>query len=153
MELFVKEGIAIRLRRGQISFSTDASVNATQMIEPSYITGWTAFSLYRMTDQESPYLHLATTQKSLTIDDLNLKYHKIPPDLFFGFEKVMTEDGSFFNMATKEKALIDAIYLGLGSDRTLYSLKRRGIDNAKLKNMVLAYEGRRKKHIMEVLML
>ena len=151
MKKFVDGKYATRLRRGQITFSSNSFVNATQMIEPSYVTGWTAFLYHEMTDQVSRMTDCATTVNSMSFDDLGFEYHKIQPNLFYGFVEMPFPGGSYFYMATKEKAIIDAAYLRLASASTLRSFKRGHVRASDLRRALERYDGKGKQRIVEVL--
>ncbi len=76
---------------------------------PSYVSLVSALSYYEATTQVlRNYVESISRRRSgiVNVEDSTFRYYKMNPDLFFGFEK----HDDFF-MATREKALADAIYL------------------------------------------
>jgi len=150
MYLLVKEGYVKRLRRGVITFSTDDFINATQMIEPSYISAWSALFYHKIVLQAPAKVFCITTKNSYNFDDLGFHYYKITPELFYGYEKTIREN-SYYNIATKEKAVLDMIYLNLLSPGTLREV-RRHLNKNRIKEYLAGYEGKYAKKLNKVLL-
>ncbi|MCW6170827.1 MAG: hypothetical protein LVQ96_06610 [Thermoplasmatales archaeon] len=105
-----KSGLAKHLVRGKISFIDNDFVNASQLIEPSYISLSSALLFYNASQQVPRRVQSVTPVNSMTFEDLGLEYHKIPPGLMFGYERHLV-GGSYCFVATVEKALLDGYYL------------------------------------------
>ena len=105
-----KKGFAQRLLRGKISFIDNDFVIASQLIEPSYISLYSALLFHNILQQVPHRIQSVTPINSITFNDLGLEYHKIPPALLFGYERHSIGGGYCF-VATVEKALLDGYYL------------------------------------------
>ena len=115
-----KAGLAKRLIRGKISFVDNDFVIASQLVEPSYISLSSALLFHNVSQQVPQRIESVTPINSITLDNLGLEYHKIPPRLMFGYER-HTLGGSYCFVATVEKALLDGYYLNYFSLNDLYS--------------------------------
>ncbi len=145
----VKKGLAKKLIRGRLSFSDDEFVISTQLIEPSYVSGISALNLHDLMQQIPKNIQCVSTKNTRKFDELGIYYHKIPPKLFFGFEKVKKENSYFF-LADKEKAIIDSIYLNIISKKTAKELLEQA-DKEKFKSYVEKFKGRGRKKLEEIL--
>ncbi len=105
-----KQELAKRLTRGKISFIDNDFVIASQLVEPSYISLSSALLFHDAIQQIPRNVQSVTPTNSITYHDLALEYHKIPPELMFGFER-HDLGGSYCFVATIEKALLDGFYL------------------------------------------
>ena len=79
-----------------------------------------------------------------------IEYHRIPPSLFYGYEKVESH-GSYYNVALPEKAIIDLAYLHLLGDEL--DDARDMIDVEVMKDLADKFTGRGSKSLKEVLHL
>ncbi len=129
----VARGWAWRPMRGRVAITRDDFALATQLVEPSYVTAHSALHLRGMLDQVPREVECATPRLSLRLDRLGIRYRKIHPTLFFGYERV--ERGlSYAFVASPEKALLDMVYFG-------YSPTEWGFaDPRELRRMAEAYE-------------
>ncbi len=105
---------------------------ANYLYQPSYISLESALSFYGIITGFSYKLFSITTKKSRSfdIDNKELQYCQINPNLFWGYEK--KED---FLIADKEKALLDFLYFylkGLRSGLEWKELDLTEIDKQKL---------------------
>ena len=106
----INKGLAIKIRKGVISFTDDQYIIATQLIEPSYISLHTALLYHQKIQQVPKYIQCITTINSIKLENLGIIYHKVKPSIFFGFKRKRKGD-SYIHIATPEKALFDALYL------------------------------------------
>lgn len=113
----VKNGNASYLRRGVITFSTDNFVNASQLVEPAYISCGSALFHHGLVQQVQYMTTAVTTARSVSLEDIGIRYRRIPPDLFYGYD-IVRIGNTYYNMATKEKAIIDMVYLQLMTPAT-----------------------------------
>jgi predicted transcriptional regulator of viral defense system len=107
----VTNGLAKR-KHGRVIFSSDDNVIGTQFIEPSYISLSSALYFHKIINQVPTTTTCITTINSRYYKDMQLKYHKINPKLFFGFKKYKV-DLSYAYIADPEKAILDGIYYGI----------------------------------------
>ena len=143
-----KNGFAKRLVRGKISFIENDFIIASQLIEPSYISLSSALLFHNITQQVPHRIQSVTPINSITMDDLGLEYHKIPPGLMFGYERHAI-NGSYCFVATVEKALLDGFYLNYFSSDDLRSY----MGNKKMrefKSFLQIFSGKGKLKLLEV---
>lgn len=108
----VKKGLARRVVEGVISFTDDPFVISTQLVEPSYVSFTSALYLRGQIRQAPAFVECVTTRNSLKFPELGIEYHRIIPQLYFGYER-MERYGSYVYVATSEKAALDMVYHGL----------------------------------------
>ncbi len=141
----VEKGLAVRLLKGKISFEKDEFIIATQLVEPSYVSLGSALLFHGLTSQVQKDIECITTKNSLRFRKLGIIYHKIPPQLFFGFKK-HAKGKSYTIVAEPEKAVLDGLYLNLFSEKDLTELSQK-LDLQKLKEFLKKFNGRGKKKL------
>lgn len=100
-----------RIKRNNYVITENITENifriSTELIEPSYISFWTALSYYGYTEQQIKTIQLVTTKqtKALKLSAFKIKPTTFKTKRFFGYKK--TED---FVIATPEKTFIDSLY-------------------------------------------
>jgi len=85
---------------------------ATRLVEPSYVSFWSAIHLYGWTEQAPRVVFVATTRRSGSrrVDSYDVRLVRIASRRFFGY--ATARQGSFeFPAAEPEKALVDSLYL------------------------------------------
>lgn len=105
----IKNNFAKKLIKGTISFTDNDYLIASQLYEPSYISLDSALQFHNILSQVPNNITCVTTINSKYFKNLNIYYHKINPNLFFGFKKY-TMDNSYTFIADPEKALLDGLY-------------------------------------------
>lgn len=113
-----KNGLAIPLVRGKISFAANDLVIASQLIEPSYISLHSALLFHNVLQQVPHSVQSVTPVNSIVLVGLGLVYHKIPSALMFGYERHKI-GRSYCFVATVEKALLDGYYLNYFSKKDI----------------------------------
>ncbi len=108
----VRAGLAKKLIRGKISFTDDEYIIATQLVEPSYVSLLTALNYYGLLQQIPKNIQCINAKNARTFINLGIEYHKIVKKLFFGY-RTQRKSESYFFIAEKEKAVLDALYFGL----------------------------------------
>jgi predicted transcriptional regulator of viral defense system len=114
---YVRNGFFTRIKRNFYvlseawdKFDTDDFLKVSNFLQtPSYISFLTALSIYNLTTQvQQNFIESACLKRSvkINISGAAFNYYKIKKELYFGFIK---KDGIF--IATKEKALLDSLYL------------------------------------------
>jgi len=145
-----KAGLAKKVLRGKISFSDDDFIIATQLYEPSYISFSSALSFYGLISQVPAKVECATTRNSRVYPALGVRYHRLPPSLFFGFTP-RKKGESYVLMADKEKAVLDMAYFNMlpvsfyqeivekldGKKLALYAKRFKGRGEKKLRRLFL----------------
>jgi predicted transcriptional regulator of viral defense system len=95
-----------------ISFTDDPFIVATQLIEPSYISFNSALYLKGIIQQPPlSVVECVTTKNSFKLGKPRIEYHKIVPELYFGYERI-ERYGSYVWVAAPGKALLDKVYFG-----------------------------------------
>lgn len=80
---------------------------ATEVVQPSYISFWTALSYYGYTEQQIKMIQMVTTKqtKSFSLSSFTIEPTTFHIKRFFGYKKI-----NDFVIATPEKAFIDSLY-------------------------------------------
>jgi len=95
-------------KRGE--FSEQGTVIATQLVEPYYLSYWTALNLYGWTEQPARTIFIATTKQkaSLKVQGMTFKFVKLRPKRFFGYRERW--DGAHkVIVADMEKTIVDCL--------------------------------------------
>lgn len=110
LQNLIKKGFVKQLKREKYALTKFLKSNsfqiATEAINPSYISFWSALSYYGFTTQQVANIILCTTkqQKIIDLGFCRTILVKVSPGKFFGYTKI---EG--FNIASKEKCLIDSL--------------------------------------------
>jgi predicted transcriptional regulator of viral defense system len=114
---FIKKGLITSIKKGLYCFDSgkmDTFILANILYKPSYISLETALNYYGII----PDIPLAITSISVTNTKEyqtafgNFIYAKIQQSLYFGFTKIKsTKDDNYYQVAQKEKALLDYFYI------------------------------------------
>ena len=116
---WVQQGRAKKLRNGLylsdpsfIRSEIDMFAVANHLHAPSYVSLHSALSYYSLIPEYVFEVTSITTRKTkaFQVDDVRYRYRTIKPSLFFGYEKVQWR-GRTYNIATREKAILDLAYL------------------------------------------
>lgn len=142
----VRKGLAKKVMQGRLSFTDDEYIIASQLIEPSYISLFSALLFHQLIKQVPQHVHCVTTTNSRNYENLGIIYHKIPRALFYGYKKYK-KDFSYIMVADPEKAVIDAIYLNLISKDTTDEIKSN-LDKKVIESYIKRFSGKGKKRIM-----
>jgi predicted transcriptional regulator of viral defense system len=150
---YVKNGLFIRLKkdfyvmkeRWQRNFTSEYFQIANILQVPSYISLMTALSFYEVTTQVQREFFESVCIKrkaKYEVDGVLFNFYKLKRELYFDFIK----QGDFF-IATKEKALLDAIYLySFGKySFDVSSINMTKIDLKKIKKLQRKYPKRTKR--------
>lgn len=114
---FVQKGLIKKIKRKLYCFD-EKEINefelADRLYQPSYISLETALNFYGIIPDVFQTITSVTltTTKRIKNEFGAFSYTKIKPQLFFGFTKAKVPNTSiFFNLAKREKALLDYFYL------------------------------------------
>ncbi|MDZ4724389.1 MAG: hypothetical protein SGI97_10890 [candidate division Zixibacteria bacterium] len=91
-------------------FTEESLIIAAQLIDPYYVTYWTALNFYGWTEQPSRTVFIATTKvkRTVTVEGTGFKFVKLRQDKFFGFTEQWLGDQKVA-IASKEKTIIDCL--------------------------------------------
>ena len=149
MNRLVKNGLATKLNKGKISFIKDDFIIASQLISPSYISLNSALLFHNITYQVPEYIECVDTINSFNYYNLGIIYHKIRPELFFGYRRY-NKNGSFIFVANPDKAVFDGLYFKIFSKFDIMDFKNE-IDFSGLLSILKNIKIKGIKKIMEML--
>lgn len=145
--LRIKKGLYLIIENLTSRSISDMSLPliAQAINKESYISLHSALNYYQMFDQYAKTIAVVNYKISKKYKFENHEFHfvKIAKKYFFGFTQIR-QDGKLLNIATKEKALIDYLYL----DKSFYSAslafekiksRKDEIDFTKLQDYALKY--------------
>lgn len=91
-------------------FTEENLIIASQLIQPYYVSYWTALHFYGWTEQPSRTVFIATTKakRTVTVQGTSFKFVKLHPDKFFGFSEQWLGDQKVA-IAAKEKSIVDCL--------------------------------------------
>lgn len=149
MSRLVEKGLATRLARGKITFFDNDLAIASQLVEPSYVSLDSALLFHGISQQITKHIQCVTTVNTKTFSKLGIQYHKIPPDLYFGYEKHAVGPTYTF-VAKPGKALLDGLYLNYYEEPDLDSPKEL-VEISKIEQLLNRYSGHGSKKIKKVI--
>lgn len=153
IQFLYKSGWFLRIKRGLyliIENITSRAINDTSLLliaqalkKDSYISLHSALNYYQMFDQHSNSVVAVNygISKKYQLENSTINFVKVAKKHYFGFSQARL-NGKVLQIATKEKALIDYLYL----DKSFYSASlvfekirghKREIDFKKLQNYAL----------------
>ncbi len=91
-------------------FTEESMIIAAQLIDPYYVSYWTALHFYGWTEQPSRTVFIATTKlkRPVKLAGTQFKFVKLRPERFFGFKEQWIGDQKV-SIASKEKTIIDCL--------------------------------------------
>ena len=114
---FVKKDLLVKIKKGLYCFDQKKLHEfdlASLLYQPSYISLESALNYYGLIPDVPQSVTSVTIVTTKTIRNQfgRFSYAKIKPSLYFGFKQIKSANSSlFFNLAQKEKALLDYFYL------------------------------------------
>ena len=114
---FSQKGLIHNFKREWYCFDqklVDSLEVGSMLYKPSYISIETALNYFGIIPDIPQAVTLVTTTTTKKFKNVfgNFYYTKIKPSLFFGFTKVKSSvSEGYFNLAGKEKAILDFFYL------------------------------------------
>ncbi|MBS3136310.1 hypothetical protein J4401_05095 [Candidatus Woesearchaeota archaeon] len=107
-----KKGLIRRIEKGKYTVHEDEIIFASYIAKPSYLSLWTAFRHYNMTQQQpfSLFVMVPVARKAIKISNTEILFSKTVH--MFGYKKEKYSDFNIF-MAEREKAIIDAMLFRL----------------------------------------
>lgn len=119
-----KKGLVVRLRKGLYLLSKEERTTfaskeliAENLYQPSYISLEAALSYYKLIPEKVVPITSVTTRKTKTFQNEEglFIYRHLKKNAYFGFRLERDEYGFPYFLAEPEKALLDYLYLNLGS--------------------------------------
>lgn len=91
-------------------FTEESLIIAAQLIDPYYVSYWTALNFYGWTEQPSRTVFIATTKlkRPVRVEGMLFKFVKLRFERFFGFKELWLGDQKVA-IADKEKTIIDCL--------------------------------------------
>lgn len=134
----VQRGGLRKITRNKYTAQDNVHLIATNLFSPSYLSLWGASSYLGYTEQLPSVVHVITScrRKEILFEGYTLRFVAAPKQFFFGFTKIVTEQGSLF-IAEDEKLVIDAVHLQQemgNADEIIKIVQKARID---VKKMVL----------------
>lgn len=116
---WTKKGLLIRLRQGYFSFPEYidkpdyAFYFANRIYRPSYISLHTALTFYGIIPEAVVQITSVSSLKTAFFANAfaEYSYKAIKPELMFGYDMKPLANGRMMQIANREKALIDLLYL------------------------------------------
>ncbi len=155
---YVKKGLFIRLKkdfyvmkeRWQRNSHSEFFQIANILQVPSYISLMTALSFYELTTQvQRGFLESVCIKRTarFEVEDVLFNFYKLKREIYWDFKK----QGDFF-IATKEKALLDAIYLhSFGKyNFDVSSIDMAKVDLKRLRKLLTNYPERTKRTLERI---
>jgi len=139
------KGLATKILRGRIAFTDDDFVIASQLLEPAYVSLYSALLFHGMVQQVPKRVECVTPKNSRKYALLGITYHKIPASLFYGYEKHRRGESYVF-VADAEKALVDGVYLNAFPKKLVSELLEK-VDGKKLEAYVKRFKGSGRKKL------
>ncbi len=103
-----------RIERGLYFIKSTAPVNiyeiASQVVYPSYISLFSAFQYYSLTDQIVDKYSVISMKRhrEINLGDNRIEFRTVERERFFGFQKIQN-----MYIASVEKAILDFLYLNI----------------------------------------
>ncbi len=91
-------------------FTEEGIIIASYLVEPYYVSYWTALDFYGWTEQPSRTVFIASTKlkRPVELQGTTFKFVKLRPERFFGFDEQWVGNQKV-KVADKEKAIVDCL--------------------------------------------
>ena len=107
-----KKRLIKRIEKGKYTIYEDPLIFSSYLTTPSYLSLWTAFRYYNLTQQQPRDIFVISPVSKKTIRLKDTKIFFLKTKHTFGYKKERYEDFDIF-MAEKEKAIIDSLLFKL----------------------------------------
>lgn len=126
-----KQKLIKRIEKGKYTVYDDPLIFSSHIIMPSYLSLWTAFKFYNMTQQQPFGIFVASpiNKKVLKFENTDILFFKTKH--LFGYKKERYADFDIF-IAEKEKAIIDALLFKIPIHNIVYALENEDLNFEKL---------------------
>ena len=134
-----KNKLIFEIEKNKYTTNKDPVVIASNIIWPSYISCWSAFRYYNITEQLPQIISVMTTRKrkkkEVSLYNTKIVFTKIKPKYFFGYRRERYQNFNIF-IANKEKALIDSALLKKVSFSEICSIMKINIKSINIDLLV-----------------
>jgi len=166
---WIKKGYVLRLKRGLYTLRAEDRLEkyskyffANHICSPSYVSLEAALEYYGFIPEAVRAVTSITTKKTCDFENSygRFIYKHVKKELFTGFVKEKDSYGNDFLMASREKALLDLLYLKTGEHRRItrdlleegYRLQWLGsVDLRKLEELAKLYNTKKMTEAAKVL--
>ena len=136
-----KDKLIYEIEKNKYTLNKDPLIIASNIIWPSYISGWSALRYYNLTEQLPQAVNVITTRarkkRKINFNNTKIIFTKIRPKYFFGYKRERYDNFDIF-IADKEKALIDSALLRKVSFQEISSIIKENIKNIDI-NLLVNY--------------
>lgn len=158
---WLKLGYLTKLRGGLYGFSDTLPSLPTQVIasnlySPSYLSLSFALSHFGIIPEAVHTFTSITakTTRTYKMEQGTFTYQHLPPHLFFGYTQIKVGNMSY-NLAEKEKALLDYFYLtpSIKNSKDLYELRlnTNSLQSTKLHDYLSQFDSRRLDYLVRIM--
>ena len=116
LHTLAKSGKIRSIEKGKYTCLDDAVAVAAYITRPSYLSLWTAMSIRNLTDQVPFAIEVVTSRRRfrnrIEFSGTPIIFHTASPKLMFGYENIIWKGNIRVPVASREKIIIDAIYIG-----------------------------------------
>ena len=116
LHTLAKSGKIRRIEKGKYTCLDDAVAVAAYITRPSYLSLWTAMSIRSLTDQVPFAVEVVTSRRRfrnrIEFSGTPIIFHTVSPKLMFGYENIIWKGNIRVPVASREKIIIDTIYIG-----------------------------------------
>jgi predicted transcriptional regulator of viral defense system len=127
-----------RIERGKYTTFDDPIIIASHLIEPCYVSMWTALSIHKLTTQIPFSIEIITTRKrfkrKIMFNNTPIIYYKVQPRMMYGYENIIWKEHTRIPLAKPEKIIIDALYF-----KTISTDELNDIINVVNKTLLISY--------------
>lgn len=136
-----KDKLIFEIEKNKYTTKKDAILISSNILWPSYISGWSALRYYNLTEQLPQIILIITTRKrkkkEIKFNNTKIIFTKVKPKYFFGYKKEIYSEFNIF-IAEKEKALIDSALLKKVSFSEICGIIKNNIENIDI-NLLMSY--------------
>ena len=107
-----KRGLIQKIERDKYTVFKEPFLIASRIVWPSYISCWSALKYRNLTEQVPHEITVVTAvnKKAVTFANTKIRFVKLSPKAFFGYEKVRYDGFEIF-VADADKSIIDSALL------------------------------------------
>ena len=126
-----KQNIVKRIEKGKYTVYDDPMLFASHIVAPSYLSLWTAFRFYSMTQQQpfGIFVISRVNKKKIKFQNIDILFSKTKH--LFGYKKERYADFDIF-IAEEEKAVVDALLFKIPLQDIMYALESEKLNFEKL---------------------
>jgi predicted transcriptional regulator of viral defense system len=136
-----KDKLIFEIEKNKYTTKKDVILISSNILWPSYISGWSALRYYNLTEQLPQIILIITTRKrkkkEIKFNNTKIIFTNVKPKYFFGYKKERYGDFDIF-IAEKEKALIDSALLKKVSFSEIFEIVRNNIKDINV-DLLISY--------------